>query len=298
MQTSLNEGYKFKWLDVFEPSEQELSNLATTLHLPESALIDCLQPEHLPKFEDFEKFNFIILRFFDNASKLKDDTIQNISRKVAIFYNEQTLITIHRSHADWIKQTALKYSNYKHELKPYDLVCKLIKNGLQTYEDNLLHLDKEIDFFESKIFLKKKIPDILKNLYRIKRRIFILKRLFLLTKSVIESIKQSHKSSPFLQDTRDYYIKIETISEEIHDSILSLLNIYISLSSQKTNEVMRLLTVFSAFFLPLTFVAGIYGMNFHYMPELSSHWGYPAVLGSMGAITVVIYIWFKRKGLI
>jgi magnesium transporter len=95
---------------------------------------------------------------------------------------------------------------------------------------------------------------------------------------------------------KDYYIKLDTVIEEVYDSINSLMNIYISLSSQRTNEVMRTLTVFTAFFLPLTFIVGVYGMNFHYMPELNHPSGYPMVLGLMLFITLFIWIWFKRKG--
>jgi magnesium transporter len=91
-------------------------------------------------------------------------------------------------------------------------------------------------------------------------------------------------------------VRVETITEEIYDSSQSLLNIYISLSSQKTNDVMRVLTVFSAFFLPLTFIVGIYGMNFQFMPELSQHYGYPGVLVFMLLLTIIIYQWFNRKG--
>jgi magnesium transporter len=76
----------------------------------------------------------------------------------------------------------------------------------------------------------------------------------------------------------------------------SLLNIYISLSSQKTNEVMRVLTVFSAFFLPLTFIVGVYGMNFEHMPELNHPIGYPLVWIAMTLITILIYRNFKKNG--
>ena len=79
------------------------------------------------------------------------------------------------------------------------------------------------------------------------------------------------------------------------DDLNNLLNLYISLSSQKTNEIMKTLTIFSIFFMPLTFIAGIYGMNFHFMPELDYKWGYPIIIFIMFIITLIIYYWLKRK---
>jgi magnesium transporter len=90
-------------------------------------------------------------------------------------------------------------------------------------------------------------------------------------------------------------LHLETDTDDLHENIHQLLNIYISLASQKTNEVMRILTVFSAFFLPLTFIAGVYGMNFHWMPELHQKYGYPAVIILMALVTLIIFQWFKRK---
>jgi magnesium transporter len=74
-----------------------------------------------------------------------------------------------------------------------------------------------------------------------------------------------------------------------------LLNIYFNISSQRTNETMRVLTIFSVFFMPLTFIVGIYGMNFHNMPELGWKWGYPLTLATMAVVTIIIYLWFRRK---
>ena len=86
--------------------------------------------------------------------------------------------------------------------------------------------------------------------------------------------------------------------EEVLENANSLLNTYHSVSSQKSNDVMKLLTIFSAFFLPLTFVAGIYGMNFENMPELRWQFGYFMILGIMTIIAIIIYFWFKRKKII
>jgi magnesium transporter len=125
----------------------------------------------------------------------------------------------------------------------------------------------------------------------------VLRKLTNLSKEIIEKITENAtKKSPFMQDLKDYYTKLDTQIEAAYDSISSLMNMYISLSSQRTNEVMRTLTVFTAFFLPLTFIVGVYGMNFKYMPELDKHWGYPGVIGLMLVMTIGVAAWFKRKG--
>jgi magnesium transporter len=80
------------------------------------------------------------------------------------------------------------------------------------------------------------------------------------------------------------------------DDANTLLTIQLSLASHRTGEVMRVLTVFSVFFLPLTFVVGVYGMNFEFMPELHTRWGYPIVLAAMALVTLTIYLWFRRNG--
>ncbi len=290
-----NKGYSFEWIDVFNATDVDLSDLAVKYKLPKAAVIDCLQPEHLPKFEAFDNYYFMIIRYFDPNCKEDADNFQQLTRKIAIFFNKNFLLTIHRSQAQVIEHVGNKYANDASVKMPFDIVCKLVKNVLESYDKPLLTIDKEIDFYESKIFLKKRVPDLLKNLYIIKRRTYLIKRLNVLSKAVVDSLVSSHKSNSFYEDMRDYYIHIETFTDAMHDSIANLLNLYISLSSQKTNEVMRILTAFSAFFLPLTFIAGIYGMNFQYMPELTQRYGYPIVMIAMVLISLIIFQWFKRR---
>jgi magnesium transporter len=117
-----------------------------------------------------------------------------------------------------------------------------------------------------------------------------------LTKEIVDKLVLMEKRSGMVQDMRDVYLRCDTMMEDLYENINSLLNIYISLSSQKTNEVMRVLTVFSAFFLPLTFLVGVYGMNFDYMPELKMKYGYLGIWAVMILTTLLIYRNFKRNG--
>ncbi len=279
-------------MDVINPDEAELNELAVTYNLHPAAVQDCMQHGHLPKYELIGDTHFIIARYYDISSGKNADSIEKISRKLAVFCNSKLLITIHRSDVDPNHDIFLNFET----LGVFDQLYRMIRFVLITFEDPMYKLDKDIDFYESRIFLKKKIPDLLKSLYIIKRRSYGIRKLMNLTKETIEKLAINSDQSVYYQDMKDSYTKIDTTIEEVYDSIQSLLNIYISLSSQRTNEVMRVLTVFSAFFLPLTFLVGVYGMNFHFMPELDIPIAYPIVWGIMVVCTLSIYTWFKRKG--
>jgi magnesium transporter len=287
------ESSTYEWIDIVNPSLEELNELAAKYKLHPAAVQDCLQPEHLPKYELIDDTHFIITRYYDIDSNKNSDNIQELSRKMAIFFNKRFIITIHRKEYAQYNDVMEKYLSYP---SSFDVVCKIVKSAIFTYEVAIAKLDKDIDFYESRIFLKKRIPDLLRNLYLIKRRTYVIRKLFNLSQEVVDHMNAMDKSGPVQQDLQDYFVRYDTQIEEVYDSINSLLHIYISISSQRTNEVMRTLTVFTAFFLPLTFIVGIYGMNFQFMPELQQQYGYPAVIIAMLIITIIIWIWFKRKG--
>ena len=88
---------------------------------------------------------------------------------------------------------------------------------------------------------------------------------------------------------------MRTLYGQVVEEVNNLMNLFMSFSAQRTNDVVKVLTIFSVFFMPLTFIVGIYGMNFEFMPELKQKWGYPGVMILMFIVTACIYIWFKRK---
>jgi magnesium transporter len=159
-----------------------------------------------------------------------------------------------------------------------------------------MQLSDEIDFYESKLFLKKNIPsNMIEGIYYLKNKTGLYKKLLLLSNEVVSSIRPEKEDRPALQDVRDLHTKLIMLYDQVQDDANNLLNIYLSLSARKTNDVMKILTIFSVFFMPLTFIVGIYGMNFRFMPELSYKWGYPLTVLGMIIMSVVIFVWFKRK---
>jgi magnesium transporter len=285
----------WEWIDIEDPSAEELYQIARIYGLHPSSVIDCLQPEHLPKFEVINKIIFIITRLYDNESHNEADTIQELTRKIAIFYSDYFLITIHRRPHKIIEDLKLVEIG-KDVNSCFELLLKVVHKSLETFEAPSLKLTTDLDDYETKIFLQKNIPPLTRGLYHLKRKASVSKKVLQLSEPILNALSQYSKDSPAVQDLNDYFVRIITIYDEINDSVNNLLNMYISLSSQRTNEVMRVLTIFSVFFMPLTFIAGIYGMNFLVMPELKARFGYPITMLAMVLVAGGIYIWFRRKG--
>ena len=299
MQTILSDKSRcgFEWLDVTNPDPEELSQIAMRYGLHETAVEDCLEPDHLPKFEAMGAVNFAITRIYNPKKDRQAGTIQDLSSKIAIFYAGHFLITVHRLPQPLLKQIHDDYIAADMCPTTADLALNIIHDVISSYVDPGLALTDELEEHEDVIFLQDKAPDVLRRLYYLKRKASSAKRILLLSKDLITLIGRGGMATPALvQDALDRQIKAVTLYDQLEDDITHLLEIYISLQSQRADEVMRVLTVFSAFFLPLTFIVGVYGMNFQHMPELAWHYGYPASLGLMGLVVIVIYVWFKRRG--
>ena len=285
----------FSWIDITNPDAAELQTISDTYNLHHFVLKDCLEPDHLPKHEDLTDFQFIITRILNHDTGLTANTIQGMSNKIAIFYNDSTFITIHRMTFPFLEELKNKYYSSGKLKTTNELVIKILWQVLHSYDQPAFQLVKEFDDFESQVFQKKGNGDLLEGLYLIKRKAAVRSTLLTLTGEVIHSIKATKNASVALQDIKELRIKLLTIYDQIHHDTNNLLNIYLSLSAQKTNEVMKVLTIFSVFFMPLTFLVGVYGMNFKFMPELSQKWGYPILLVIMGIISIIIYIVFRKR---
>lgn len=196
-----------------------------------------------------------------------------LTHKIAIFYGEKFLLTIHRREHQFIKPLMVLACSGKCE-SSRELLNLMISACLNTYDAPLAKLAKSVDYFEEIVFLRPKKVPLLKGLYYLKRKIDLLKRMLILSFEIIDAI-DSTEGDVNTRDIRDQYVKFQNMFDSLAENIHQLLAIYFSASSQKTNEIMRVLTILSVFFMPLTFIVGIYGMNFDVMPEL--HWkiGYP-----------------------
>ena len=279
----------FIWIDICKPDKTGLNDIAQKYKLDLFQIRDSLERGHLPKFERQKKYDFLILRGFTGDLSQRLTTITDLSNKVAFFYSKEKLITIHRSDFSFLNSIN---GNFK---SAESLLVFIMQEILKTFEEPLAKLNDKNDEIERTIFLKDYTKISLEDLYFQKTQTRIIKKLLTITQNVINQVALSDESKTALQDLKDKLLSLTLSFDELLENSNNLLHTYMSVNSQKSNDVMKLLTVFSAFFLPLTFIAGIYGMNFENMPELTWPLGYFYTLGLMALIAALIYYWFKRK---
>ena len=293
----------FIWLDVVNPTREELANIARQYGLHSTSVEDSLDPEHLPKYERIGAVTFIIIRAFDEAATRECSTIQEMTRKVAVFYSTDFLLTIHRTDQPFLAGLIEKYQSppppgaeRRKSFLPRVLI-EIINGAIETYEKPLGQAEGTIDKFEATVFGDDELGGLLQRIYTEKRRVTQMRRTLSHTLDVVQRlVPASEPTAPLFQDLRENAESMYAYAEDLVEDVNNLLSIQLALAQHRTSEVVRVLTVFSVFFLPLTFIVGIYGMNFEFMPELRKHWGYPAVMGAMALVTLVIYLWFRRRG--
>ncbi len=289
----------FEWIDVTLPSAEDYEDLTAKYNLHPAAVKDCLSPYHLPKCELIEDTLFVILRIRDSQAKADADDLRSLTNKIAIFSSDRHIITIHRKPEKFLLDLGKEWKDYQNieDATRNHLFNNIADEVISTFEKGLYEDDLEMDEHERKIFEKAKNSEkLIQSLYMIKRRASVFKRTMLLTKDVFKKFKRYDSSnSPFTTDLIESSESLYFMADAIHENVNNLLNLHISLASHRTNEVMGVLTIFSVFFLPLTFIVGLYGMNFDYMPELHYKMSYPTVIGIMLLMVVLTYTWFKRK---
>jgi magnesium transporter len=295
----------FTWVDVVHPTTEELARVARQYGLHPMSVEDSLEPEHLPKYERIGSTTFIIVRAMDTAASDDCSSVHEMTRKVAIFYGPEFLITIHRAEQPFLTElmeahrTASPPDGSADRRKGFlpRLLIDLINGAIDTYEKPLGAAEAAIDGFEATVFGEHELTNLLRRIYLEKRRVTQMRRMLSHTLDAVQRlIPASEPTAPLYQDLRENAQSMHFYADELLDDVNNLLTIQLHLASHRTNEVVRILTVFSVFFLPLTFIVGVYGMNFDYMPELRERWGYPGVLVGMGAVTLAIYLWFRSRG--
>lgn len=287
----------FHWFDVQQPSEQELEELRARFELPYLLVQDVMRPEHLPKFEETDSACFLMLRSFDQDARYDGISVQDLTRKIAIFLKDDNLITIHRAYLNYLDPIEEKAQKNIHPKTIEALVHQLIIGIIRSYEKPLDRLQDMYDDFEQEILANKAFNLSMKKVYHFRRQLFIYKRLLKQSNDAIMRFKDYWpEQTSIIQDIKENIDHLYFEFDEISDNFDHLFQIHVALNDQRSNEVMKILTVFSTIILPINFIASFYGMNFISLPGLHSSHAFTAVIGAMLAVAISAYIYFRSKG--
>jgi magnesium transporter len=177
----------------------------------------------------------------------------------------------------------------------------LIDALVDQYFEVLEELGEDIERIEHAV-IDEGGEDVLRDIYAVKRQLITFRRAVWPLREAIHSLQRDDSSlvkdstRVFLRDLYDHSVHVMDVVETSRDIVSGMLDVYLSSTNNKMNQVMKVLTVMSSIFIPLTFIVGVYGMNFQYMPELTYKWGYPTVMAFMFLVAGGLLLQFRRKG--
>lgn len=288
-----------EWIDVTQPTKEDLDYLHKKYKINRLHLDDATDPSHLPKFEEVDSVKFLLTRESIDLQRKNLNGINDVSTKLGIFLVDHTIITLHR--IDNKSITELKHDIDRAPIKfqgstTDQLALILGLKIMKSFDDESKRLVEVVDAIENEVFLQDD-PNLnpIKKLYKIKRKTGLNMRVLNMSSDWINAFKNLNLKDIEIADLMDKQKDVIADFDHLNSQITNLISMYIALSDQKANQVMKLLAIYSVYFLPITFIAGLYGMNFDKMPELHHKYGYFITLGAMGLIVLATFIFFKKK---
>lgn len=262
-------------------------------------LEDVVTPDQRPKLEDYTDYLFVTLKMLTLVPGEQEVKIEEISILVGANY----LITVQETEGDCFEPVRERIRRGKERLRkagPDYLMYALIDAIVDNYFAVLETLGERFELLQETVITQPD-PKTLQTLHRMKSELIYVRKSVWPLRDVINGLQRSESklisrtTEVYLRDVHDHTIQVIDTIETFRDMLSSMLDIYLSSVSNRLNAVMKVLTIIATIFIPLTFIAGVYGMNFEFMPELHWRWGYPAIMGLMFAMGLGMLYWFRRK---
>ncbi len=277
-----------------------ISEIGKYFGMHELLMEDIVNSEHMPKLEIFENHIYLVLKMLDYDERAREIR----SEQISLILGQNYVITFQEKERDIFNpvRERIKNSKGRHRKLGADyLAYSLIDIIVDHYFIVLERIGEKIESLEQ-VLVTDPNPPILHSIQRLKSDVIFLRKSIWPIRDIISNLKRSDSeliketTELFLKDVYDHSIQIIDTIEIYRELIAGILDIYLSSVSNKMNEVMKTLTIIATIFIPLTFIVGIYGMNFKYMPELDWHWGYFIILFVMAVIVGgMVYYFMKKK---
>lgn len=263
-------------------------------------LEDILDTDHRPKLEVCDGFLLLIakkLTFYPDREEI-------LSEQISILVGSGFVLSFQEKHGtifDALRQRIIADQGRVRKMGADYLGYRLLDTIVDNYFVILEQMGDHIETLEEEL-LASPNRQLLHRIHQAKREMILLRRAVWPLREVIGALQRDDSGiitpavQPFLRDLYDHTIQIIDTVETYRDLITGLLDLYLSSISHRMNEIMKVLTIMSTLFIPLTFLVGVYGMNFDYLPELHWRWGYFALWGVMLSCVGAMFVFFRRKG--
>jgi magnesium transporter len=288
------------WINIDGIHQVEIiEKIGTHFGIHSLILEDIMNTGQRPKMEDFEDYIFVVVKmiYYDE----KDNEIK--AEQVSLLLGSNFVISFQEKEGDVfdpIRERTRKAKGRIRKMKADYLAYALVDTIVDRYFMVLEKLGEKIEGMEEEL-VTNPTPETLQTIHTLKRELIFLRKSVWPLREVISVLERGESSlidestGIYLRDVYDHTIQVIDTIETFRDMVSGMLDIYLSSISNRMNEVMKVLTIMATIFIPLTFIAGVYGMNFKYIPELEWHWGYPVILFVMVAIGILMVIYFRRK---
>ncbi|MEC7546395.1 MAG: metal transporter [Thalassolituus sp.] len=286
------------WLDIQEEDVAGERKLLESMGLHALAVQDAQRDRHPPKLEEFDGFTFVLYRGIASFN----EELEHQSQNIAFFVSDDFLVTRHPKPAVSIEKLFTDQGAALLKQGPGYLALRIMHTSAGLYLDALLKFEERLSDIEDSL-MSNGNDDIMRELVTYRTRLVKLRRLFNYHRNITDELRSEEyialnckddTMGHAITDLHDRFDRLYTLAEIFYSISGDLIDGYISIASHQLNRTMQVLTVITAIFVPLGFLAGLYGMNFEYIPELKIENGYFILLAAMGSIAVGLLALFRK----
>nr|WP_263314887.1 magnesium/cobalt transporter CorA [Mammaliicoccus sp. Marseille-Q6498] len=290
----IQEEKKWIWVDLNEPTQEESKVLADYFDFHELSIDDATIVQQRPKFKQYDGYQFLVFHALD----LK--TLE--SEELDIFIGEDFIVTFHKERFEEIDTVERRLFNHSLENpKPKDIMLNILDDIVDNYFPFIYDIEDKVFNFEDRHNVDITTKTLINDTFDLRQELLLIKRTVQPMKDLVYRMREGkvlhldEQQLLYITHINDHLMKQVEMVDASREMTSDIRDNYISLNSFKMNNIMKILTIYSVVFMPLTLIAGIYGMNFKNMPELEWHDGYYIVLVIMFMIAMMMLIVFKKK---
>lgn len=280
------------WVDFEAPTDEEITLLSTLFHFHSLSIEDCLGNLERPKVDYYDTYNFFILH------ALNQDTLEPV--EVDLFVGGNYVVSFCLSKRKEIESARRKLMDPANRTaqSPAYIAYVILDKIVDSYFPAVYRTED----FLNEVNTQVANHDLIDQVFEIRTELMKLRHIVDSMKELMYRITNSthlqgfHEDKRYLSDIYDHLLRLSDMIESNREVTADVRDNYLSVNSNKMNRIMTFLTIITSLFIPLTFIVGIYGMNFDYMPELRWKYGYFIVMGIMVLVVVSMLLWLKRKG--